>query len=145
MFKYPVICKKNFQILILFIEINVNVCLLCDHHLTIGINLHTRRPTCQLKVSYALGFIVSSDFFFAFWGAEMHVIHIGPFCTSRNVLKNFRCLDVSNRVRNWNKVKKTFTWGQNCHYVSADFLFSHFEELKSTFFTSFHFAPRDMY
>ena len=36
----------------------------------------------------------------------MHVIHIVPFRTSRNVLKNFRCLDVSNRVRNLNKVKK---------------------------------------
>ena len=36
----------------------------------------------------------------------MHVIHIVPFCPSRNVLKNFRCLDVSNRVRKLNKVKK---------------------------------------
>ena len=30
-------------------------------------------------------------------------------------------------------------------YVSAEFLFSLFEELKSTFFTSFNFAPRGMY
>jgi len=30
-------------------------------------------------------------------------------------------------------------------YVSAYFLFSHFEALKRTFFTSFHFAPRAMY
>ena len=36
----------------------------------------------------------------------MHVIQIVPIRTSRNVLKNFRCLDVSNRVRNRNKVKK---------------------------------------
>ena len=98
--------KKNFQILILFIEINVNVCLLCDHHLMKGIIINTRRPTCKLKVSYALGFSVSADFFFAFWGAGMLVIHIVPFRTSRNALKNFRCLDISNRLRNWNKVKK---------------------------------------
>ena len=30
-------------------------------------------------------------------------------------------------------------------FVSADFHFSHFEKLKSTFFTSFHFAQRVMY
>ena len=43
--------------------------------------------------------------FFAFWGAEKHVIHIAPFRTMRNVLKIFRYLEVSNRVRNWNKLK----------------------------------------
>ena len=30
-------------------------------------------------------------------------------------------------------------------FVSAAFHFSHFEKLKSTFFTSLHFAQRDMY
>jgi len=43
--------------------------------------------------------------FFAFWGAKKHVIHIVPFRPLRYVLKCFRCLEVSNRVRNWNKVK----------------------------------------
>ena len=46
-FKLPVRCKKNFQILIIFIEINVNVCLLCDHPAMTSIILHTRRPNCQ--------------------------------------------------------------------------------------------------
>ena len=78
--------KKKFQTLIIFIEINVNICLLCVHPVITSIIHHTRRPNCQQKVCYAIGF-----------------------------------------------------------HVSADFLSSHFEELTSTFFTSFHFAPRVMY
>ena len=35
------------QILIIFIWINVNVCLLCAHHVMTSIILHTRRPNCQ--------------------------------------------------------------------------------------------------
>ena len=30
-----------------FFEINVNVCLLCAHHVMTSIILHTRRPNCQ--------------------------------------------------------------------------------------------------
>jgi len=85
-FEYPDTCKKKFQIFKCFIEINVNVCLLCAPHVMRSIILHTRRPNCQKKVCCALG-----------------------FC------------------------------------VSADFIFSQFEELKRTFFTSFHFAPRVLY
>ena len=43
--------------------------------------------------------------FFAFWVAEKHVTHIAPFRRKRYVLKSFRWLEVSNRVRNWNKFK----------------------------------------
>ena len=39
--------KKNFKIHINFTVINVNVCLLCAHHVMISIILHTRRPNCQ--------------------------------------------------------------------------------------------------
>ena len=39
--------KKNFKIHINFIEINVNVCLLCAPHVMTSIILHTRRPNCQ--------------------------------------------------------------------------------------------------
>jgi len=78
--------NKNFKILIIFIEINVNVCLLPRQHVMTSIILHTRRPVCQSKVGYALGF-----------------------------------------------------------YVSVNFLFSHFEVLKSTFFTSLNFTPRGLY
>jgi len=47
-FKYPATCtQKNFLILIIFIEINVNVCLLCAHHVMTRIILHTRRSNCQ--------------------------------------------------------------------------------------------------
>ena len=47
-FKYPVTWQtKNFKIHINFIEINVNVCLLCALHVMTSIILHTRRPNCQ--------------------------------------------------------------------------------------------------
>ena len=85
-FKYPVTCKQKLPNLIIFIEFNLNDCLLCAHPVMTGINLHTRRANYQLKVCNALGF-----------------------------------------------------------YVSADFLFSYFEELKSTFFKSLHFAPLGLY
>jgi len=39
--------KKIFKIHIYFIEINVNVYLLCAHHVMTSIFLHTRRPNCQ--------------------------------------------------------------------------------------------------
>ena len=42
---------------------------------------------------------------FAFWGAENYVFHIVPFRPTRYVLKSFRCMEVSNLVRNWNKIK----------------------------------------
>jgi len=38
---------KNFHILIIFIEINVNVCLLCVQPLMTSIILHILRPNCQ--------------------------------------------------------------------------------------------------
>ena len=43
----PGYVKKNFQILIIFIEINVNVCVLCAQPVMTSIILHTRRPNCQ--------------------------------------------------------------------------------------------------
>jgi len=44
-------------------------------------------------------------FFIAFSGAEKHVFHIAPIRTTRYVLKNFRYVDVSNRIRKLNEVK----------------------------------------
>ena len=55
--------NKKLLILIIFIEINENVCLLCAHHVITSTILHTRRPNCQLKVCYALCFYVSAHFF----------------------------------------------------------------------------------
>ena len=43
-FEYPVTRKKNFKIHINFVEINVNVCLLCAPHVMTSEILHTRRP-----------------------------------------------------------------------------------------------------
>jgi hypothetical protein len=44
--------------------------------------------------------------FFAFWGAEKHVFHISPFRPTSYILTCFRCLENSNRVKNWYKYKK---------------------------------------
>jgi len=41
------IVNKNFQIVIIFIEINVNFCLLCAHHVMTSIIRHTRKRNCQ--------------------------------------------------------------------------------------------------
>jgi len=98
--------NKKFQNSHFFIEININVCVLCAHPVMTSIILHTRRPNSQWKVCYAHGLYVSADFFFAFWGAEKHVYHNPTFCATRYVLKSFRCQEISNRVRNWNKAKK---------------------------------------
>jgi len=39
--------NKNFQIFIIFIEINVNVRLSCAHHVMTSVIVYTRRPICQ--------------------------------------------------------------------------------------------------
>jgi len=41
------VVNKKFPNSHYFFEIDVNVCLLCAHHVKNGINLHTRRPNCQ--------------------------------------------------------------------------------------------------
>jgi hypothetical protein len=58
--------------------------------------------------------------FFEFWGAAKHVFNIIPYRTARYVLQSFSCLEVSNRVRNWTKVKNNF-------YVSSKLLLCQFE------------------
>jgi len=106
-FKYPVKCKiKTFQILYIFIEMKVNVWLFFFVHLLMtSIIFHTRRPN-SIKRQLRTRFLCFSwCSFFAFWGAEKHVFHFTVFCPTRYVLECFRCLDVSNRVTNWNKVK----------------------------------------
>ena len=64
-FKYPFTFKPKLHIIIIFIEINENVCLLCAHHIMKGIIIHTRRPNCQWKVCYELGIYVSTDYLFS--------------------------------------------------------------------------------
>ena len=110
--------NKNFEILIILIELNVNVCVLCAHPVMTSIILHTRRRNCSKNVYYALGFYVLADFFFAFCGAEKHVFHIATFSPTRYVLKGFRYLEVTKRVRDWNKVKISYSWGPNFNYAN---------------------------
>ena len=50
--KYPVTCKKNFKIHINFIEINVNVYLLCAHHVMTSIILRTQRPVNKKSATH---------------------------------------------------------------------------------------------
>ena len=70
-----------------------------------SIILLTRRPNCQYKVCYALASLFQLISFFVFWGEEKHVFHIASFRPTRYELKRFTYLEVSNRVRKWNKVK----------------------------------------
>ena len=96
--------NNNFQILIIFIEINVNVCLLCAHHVMEGIILHIVDLTVNKMSVTHLAFMFR---WFSFrilrsWKARFSHRSISP---RRYVLKSFRCLEVSNHVRNWNKVK----------------------------------------
>ena len=105
-FKYPVTCKqkisKNY---INFIEFNVNVSLLCAHHVMTSILLHVRTPNSQKKSVTHLVFMFQLILFFRILRSWDHVFRIVPFRPKRYVLKSFRCLDVSNCVRNGNKVK----------------------------------------
>jgi len=76
--------NKNFQILIIFIEINVNVCLLCPNHVMTSIILNARRCYCQYEGCYALGIYVKSDFLYSnFEGMKktfLTSIHFAPRC-----------------------------------------------------------------
>ena len=95
---------NNFQIFIIFIEINENVCLLCAHHVMTNIIVHTRKPVNKMSVTQ-LVFMFQLILFFRIlrsWNARFS--HLS-FRATRYVLKSFRCLEVSNRVRIWNKVK----------------------------------------
>ena len=104
-FEYPVTCKKKFTIQINFIEINVNVCLLWAHHVMTSIILHTRRSNCQ-KISVAhLVFMFQLTFIFRILRSWKARYHITPFRPTSYVLMRLKWLEVSNRVRNWNKVK----------------------------------------
>ena len=108
---------KNIQILIIFIEIDVNVCLLCAPHVMKSIILHTRRPVNKKSVTrlfLCFGWLS----FFAFWEAEKHVFHIAPFPPKSYVLITLKCLDVSNRERNWKKVKTSFSCSGNLNYAN---------------------------
>ena len=73
--------------------------------------LHTRWPNCQQKVCLAL-FLCSGWFFFVFeelkstFFTSLHFAH--EVCTN-----HFRCLEGSNRVRMWNKIKKfIYVWSK---------------------------------
>ena len=106
--------NKKYQNSHYFIEINVNVCLLCAHHLMSSIILHTRRPNCQQRSLLRTWFLCFSWLsFFAFWETEMHVFHFTPFRPTSYVLMILKWLEVSNRVRNWNKIKTSFSWSWN--------------------------------
>jgi len=72
---------KNLKFHINYIEIDVNVCLLCALHVMTSIILHNRRPNCQQKVCHALGFYVSADFIFRIlrsWKARFSHRSISP-------------------------------------------------------------------
>ena len=97
--------KKNFQILFFILKLMHKFAFMCSPR-NDKYNPSYSKNKLSIKSLLRTWFLCFSRFyFFHIWGAEKHVFHIFPFCPTRYVLKIFRCLDVSNRVRNWNKVK----------------------------------------
>ena len=84
-----------------FTEINVNVCLLCTHHVMTSIILHARRPNCQLKVIYAPGFYVSADFLFSHFEERKSIL----MCWSSLINSVSFVFCKFNRLASWNEGK----------------------------------------
>ena len=101
--------NKKFQN-ILFFLINANIWLLCVLLLMTILILHSRTPK-TIKCLLFTWFLCFSWFFFRIFSSLKDVIHIAPCRRTRYVLKSFRYLEVRNRVRNWNKVKKLHIHG----------------------------------
>jgi len=95
-------------------------------------------PNDKYKVSYSYTYYGSkrqldSSFicfswcsFFTFWVVEKHVLYIAPLRSSSYVLRSFVCLEVSNRVSNWNRTKSLiFVWSilQICQLEIPLFIF----------------------
>ena len=108
-----------------FFKINIKFCLLCSHLVMTSTFLLSRRPNCQSKACYAFGSYVSADFFFRILRSWKARFHIAPFRTTRYVLKRFRYLVVRNRVRNWNKVKNSYSCGRNFNYTNWKYQYSY--------------------
>ena len=92
--------NKNFKIRIHYIEININVCLLCSHHVMTSIILHTRRPVNKNSVTHLVFMIQLISFFRILRSWKACFSHRSTFCPTSYVLMRLRCLEVSNRVRN---------------------------------------------
>ena len=78
--------KKIFKIHINFIEININVCLLCDHRVMTSLILHTRRPVNKKSVTHFV-FMFQLSFIFRIlrsWKARFtnHSISPNKLCTN---------------------------------------------------------------
>jgi len=90
-----------------------------------SIILHTRRPNCQEKARYALGFYVSADFFFRIlssWKARFSSRSISPQVLFTNV---FQVIGISNRLKNDINSKISFSWGRNFNYANWKYLYSY--------------------
>ena len=82
--------NKNFKIHINFIKFNVNVFLLCVHHVMTSIILHTRRPKCQKKSVTHLVFIYQLTLIFRIlrsWKALFSHHPISPNVLFTNEIK----------------------------------------------------------
>ena len=105
-FKYSVTCKQIFPNSHYFYW---NYCILLSFMCSPRNDKYN--PSCSktklsIKSLFLAWFLFQLIFDFAFWEAEKHVFNIVPFRPTGYVLKSFSSLEVSDRVRNWNKVKK---------------------------------------
>ena len=86
-FKYPVTCKKKFKIHINFIDINVNVWLLCAHHIMSSKSfIHEDLTVNKMSVTH-LVFMFQMTFIFRIlrtWKARFsqHSISPNELCTN---------------------------------------------------------------
>ena len=106
---------------------------------------HSRIPNCQKKSVIHLVFMFQLIFFLHFKSWKARFSHRSIFFPPRYVLKSFRYLELINRVRTWNNVKKlhirgskiqlcqleipTFTYKIMCQITlinSVSFLFCEF-------------------
>ena len=113
------------HILDIFIEIQVPVSLLCAHPLMTSINFILEESTLnKTSVTYLIS-MFRLMFIFEFWLGEKQLFHISPFHSWCYVQMRLGCLEVSNRVSNWNKAKTSFSCGRYFKYANWKYRYSY--------------------
>ena len=100
-------------------------------HLLISIILLTRGPSTQKTWVTFLIFMFQMKYLFRNLPSWKATFHIDPFRSTRYVLKSFVCLEINNRVSNWNK-------GKTLIFVKSVFQIRQFEILELIYLFVFH-------
>jgi hypothetical protein len=119
--------------------INANVWLLCAHLLMTSIILHSPKSVNKMSVMHLI--FMFHLIFFAFWGSDKLVFHIAPFRPTNYILKCFWYLEVRNRVRIWNKVKKNLIRGVETSIMPIGYTNIHIQNNVSEYINKQSFIP----